>query len=402
MVPSALTERWQSMFCSDELSKFFDLEYWDCSKICRPFFEASSVLKRCYSRIINDFPDMESNLSRLPKDVVIISHIHLEGFNYKLHKLISSYNRNRVYIDFWANRISLFVESSKDYAENVKKDLKKKSVWEKLLRTFPSIDCLVKFMEYKGGPEFRKYRDEKRKLRRYYKAVPLYNRFLISVKPHMRYSINHPDYEKYLSVVNGGNKSLVDGRYTVFLDQCFPCHPTLKSENPDIDFEALAQPYYSSLNSFFDKIEKEYNCRVVIAGHPVANYGQNPFCGRPIFYFKTAELVASSIAVLMHCSFSISYPILFDKPVCLIANKALLQATEIRSNINKFSIAFKKDIIDTDCIADVSESLTPIDEMIRKQYIDMFFDTSIKERNDQLLVRHIESIHETIVNGLAS
>ena len=401
MIPSALTERWQGMFCADELSKKFDLEYWDCSSICKPFFEASSVLDRSFSRKIIDFSDMESQLSRLPQDTVIISHIHLEGFNYKLHKLISSYNRNRVYVDFWANRITAFLESS-DSANNRRKEIRKNSIWSQLLKRAPFLDSCVKFVEYKGGPEYRKYRDEHRKLQRYYKAVPLYNRFLISVKPHMRYSINHPDYEKFLSVVQDGGKALVEGRYAVFLDQCFPRHPSLKTENPDIDFEALAQPYYSSLNAFFDKIEKEFKCRVVIAGHPVANYEQNPFGDRQIFYFKTAELVASSIAVLMHCSFSISFPILFDKPVCLIANKALLQATEIRSNIGKFSIAFKKDIVDTDYAADVSKVLTPIDEAIRKKYIDTFFDTSIKESNGRLLAQHIESIHETIVNKISS
>ena len=396
MIPSALTERWQGMFCMDALANRFDFEYWDCSDICQPSFESSTSLDRYYARKISSVSEMEENLRRLPKDTVIFSHIHLEGYNYKLHKLISSYIRNRVYIDFWANRISLFVDG------DVQKDCKasKQSLLKKIeptLKKIPLLYYLVKYFELGGGSKYVSFRDEDRKLRRYYKAVPLYNRFLITVKPHTTYSINHPDYEKYLSVKENTERPLVDGRYVVYLDQCFPMHPSLKTENPDVDFESLAPSYYESMNRFFEKVERQYGCDVVIAGHPIANYEKNPFGGRKIIYFKTAELVASSVAVLIHCSFSVSFPILFDKPFCILSNSAIRNATEIRNNIERFSSVFKQTIIDTDNDVDVEDIFQPLSREVRERYINMFFDTSIKEKNSELLTNHIISIHDKIL-----
>lgn len=396
MIPSALTERWQGMFCMDALANHFDLEYWDCSDICQPSFESSSSLKREYAKTICNVLEMEENLNRLPKDTVVFSHIHLEGYNYKLHKLISSYIRNRVYIDFWANRISLFVEEAelKD-GKSSKQTLSKKI--EPFLKKIQPLYYLVKYLELGGGSKYIAFRDEDRKLRRYYKAVPLYNRFLITVKPHTAYSINHPDYEKYLSVKETNDKPLVDGRYVVYLDQCFPAHPSLKTENPDVDFESLAPSYYESMNSFFEKVEKQYGCEVVIAGHPIANYEKNPYGGRKIIYFKTAELVASSVAVLIHCSFSVSFPILFDKPFCILSNSAIRNATEVRNNIERFSKCFEQPIIDTDNVVDVTDIFKPLSREIRERYINMFFDTSVKEKNSEILANHIISIHAKIV-----
>ena len=396
MIPSALTERWQGMFCMDALAKSFDFEYWDCSDICHPSFESSTSLNRNYARKISNVTEMEENLRRLPKDTVIFSHIHLEGYNYKLHKLISSYIRNRVYIDFLAYRISLFVDG------DVQKDCKasKQSLVKKIeptLKKMPLLYYLVKYLELGGGSKYVAFRDEDRKLRRYYKAVPLYNRFLITVKPHSNYSINHPDYEKYLSVKENNEFPLVDGRYVVYLDQCFPMHPSLKTENPDVDFESLAPSYYDSMNRFFEKVERQYGCEVVIAGHPIANYEKNPFGGRKIIYFKTAELVASSVAVLIHCSFSVSFPILFDKPFCILSNSAIRNATEVRNNIERFRKCFEQPIIDTDNVVDVEGIFKPLGREIRERYINMFFDTSVKEKNNEILANHIISIHDKIV-----
>lgn len=405
MIPSALTERWQKLFCMDALSSIFDLEYWDCSRISNPSFNASVFLQRDYTREIIDFNDMEKQLRRLPKDVVIFSHIHLEGYNYNLHKLISSYNKNRVYVDFWANSVSSFINITQQEAQdknNRKSRCQLSNRLYRLLEKVPPLLYAVKYIEYGGGNDFRAFIDEKRKLRRYYRAVPLYNRYLITVKPRMQYSINHPDYEQYLNIIKNPEKPLIEGRYVVFLDQCFPSHPSLKTENPDVDFEALAEPYYRSINGFFEKVEKRYDCKVVIAGHPIANYGINPFGGRPVFFFKTAELVYNSIAVILHCSFSISFPLLFNKPICFIANKALLRATEIRNNVRRFGIAFDKTVIDTDLVGDISNVFSLIDNTIREKYIDTFFDINISEDNKTLLKNHIISIHHKIEAQLSS
>ncbi len=394
-----MTERWQGMFCMDALATKFDLEYWDCTDVCKPAYEASTVLYRDYTRIIKDREDMRNQLSRLPKDTVILSHILLGGYNYELHRLISSYNKNRVGVDFWANSMYAFLKETTEQLDREKEghfsSLHKKIDY--YLSKIPILFYGVKFIELGGGEKFRAFKDEDKKTRRYFKSLALYKPYQITVKPRTEYSINHPDYEKYLGIIQSNENPLIEGKYIVFLDQYYPKHPTLKTENPEVDFDVLAQPYYESLNSFFDKIEMQYKCRVIIAGHPIANYEHNPFGGRQIIYYKTAELVSASIGVLMHYSFSVSFPILFNKPLCLITNKALAPATEIKRNQQRFSTTFNQKIVNTDDVANVAGVVTPIEDTIREKYINTFFDTSIKEKNEVILQHHIEKIHNEII-----
>lgn len=398
MVPSPLTERWMTMFCMDYLSQQFDFDYWDCSDICMPAFEASSVVDRSYVRKIGSREEMERYLKELPKDTLIMSHIHLDGFNYKIHKLISKYNKNRIYVDFWANNIFKFI-----YSEPKLEDVEnQKSVLKKIKESLRKIDVLYymtllfKYLKNRDVVKFKAKIDERRRQKRSKKAMSLYNNINISVLPKQTYSINHPDYEKYISVTQNDCGSIVDGEYIVFIDQYYPLHPFLKSENPDVDFDKLVQPYYTSLNQFFDKIEKEFGCPVVIAAHPIANFEINPFGGRRIIYFKTAELVQHSKAVLMHNSFSISFVLLFDKPFCLITNKTQQCTLKMCEKIELYGRAFVKEVVNTDSINDVRDILKKSDREVRNKYINMFFDTTVTQLNGSLLSKHLKSIYDEL------
>ena len=351
-----------------------------------------------YAVKINNVEELKRRLNHIPKDTIIISHIHLDGFNYKLHKIISCYNKFRVYVDFWANDISLFLYKQEN--KNTALPTGLRLFWEKTkgsLRSYTPLFLLIKFIKTKGGKEFKAFIDERRRLGRLRKTESLYDHYYISVLPKQQYSINHPDYEKYLNLVQNNQSSIVEGRYIVFIDQYYPHHPTLKAENPDIDFESLSSSYYKSLNTFFDRIEQEFNCKVVIAGHPIAKFNTNPYGNREVIYYKTAELVHSAFAVCLHNSYSISFVLLFDKPFCLLTNNAHQYSSEMRKRISQYSHAFDKSIVNTDTIEDVKHIFEPARPEIRKEYINTFFDTSITEHNDILLSSHIEKIHSEIV-----
>jgi hypothetical protein len=112
--------------------------------------------------------------------------------------------------------------------------------------------------------------------------------------------------------------------YFVFLDDCL----TQGLDWFTLNMNAPVTPelYFSHLNNYFQKVEKEYSLPVVIAGHPnTANdnsYSKN-FNGREIFYGKTAELVLHSRSVLVHASASVSYAILSKKPITSITTEEL-------------------------------------------------------------------------------
>lgn len=131
--------------------------------------------------------------------------------------------------------------------------------------------------------------------------------------------VNYFDYDKYLECING--KPLFEKTYCVFLDEYLPYHPdfsmfgikTVKADN-----------YYSQLNKFFDLIEIKFNISVIIAAHPKAlRYSsENPFMGRMTVLNKTCELVKDAKFVMTHHSTSISFPILFKKPIFFITSQA--------------------------------------------------------------------------------
>lgn len=131
--------------------------------------------------------------------------------------------------------------------------------------------------------------------------------------------VNYFDYDKYLSSLNGVR--VIEKNYCVFLDEYLPYHPDIA-----ITGIKTIEPgnYYSDLNKFFNFVEMKTNLTVVIAAHPkaVKYKSENPFDGRIIVFNKTCELVRNSSFVMTHHSTSISFPILFKKPIFFITSSA--------------------------------------------------------------------------------
>lgn len=397
MLPTPISERWATMFCIDELAKRFDLEYWDCSPIAYINFAATNVLERPFYRRIDSIDSLKMNLRRLPKDVVIISHIHLVRGNKRLHKIISNIVKNRVYIDFWACGIDGGTDLTKPEPIRLEKPISFTDTLRHWLNNHYYLAYIVKRIKHRNDADFQTWHKNALEARNYLIAEDYYNQYLISTRPGSKYFINHADYEKYLSIRN--NPPILDYKYVVYIDQYYPIHPTLKADNPQVDFAALRKPYYDSLNGFFAKVEQQLNCKVVIAAHPVADYSENPFDGRKIIYFKTAELIKDAQAVCMHTSFSISYVVLYNKPICFMSNEAFCAAPTKRRELNNYARVFWQPLCDIDQVKDVKTAFSHIPQNIREEYCNRFFDSSNIEPNHVLLENNIIEIHDEIVRG---
>jgi len=132
--------------------------------------------------------------------------------------------------------------------------------------------------------------------------------------------INLIDYEKYVDAKLSGER-YIESEYAVFCDINVPYQSDLKIMGlPFID----ADKYFSSLNNFFDQIEKKYTVSVVIAEHPKANYDKNIFNGRMIFKNLTAQLIKDSRFIISHHSTSVSYAVLNKKPIFFIYTDDML------------------------------------------------------------------------------
>lgn len=97
--------------------------------------------------------------------------------------------------------------------------------------------------------------------------------------------------------------------------------------------------WYPALVSFFEKIEKKTNSKVVIAGHPKTLIAtKSPLFGyRSVFYRKTLELVLNSKFVITRQSTSISYAVVFKKPIIFIYNEQLKKDEIFMNSIKKIS-----------------------------------------------------------------
>jgi hypothetical protein len=127
------------------------------------------------------------------------------------------------------------------------------------------------------------------------------------------------DYQKFLDLKL---KPRLD-KYAVYLDQHFDeNHDKILTGNPTNKLGNL----YKELRKFFFNTENYFNLKkIIIAKHPkrTSNILEENFTKSAIKENKTAELVANSSLVLAHCSLSISFAILYKKPIIFLTSKEL-------------------------------------------------------------------------------
>ena len=401
MVQSPLTTRWASYFCTDALSQVFDLEYWDCSKVAYPAFAASDILERPYAITIASMAMLRENLRRLPSDALLLSDIHFNHQNLSFHKLVGKYISNCISLDMWCYSLGMvpLEEVSKDivtFKRNRIKDFIYKSDILRLLIKFVRFHGDARFQQewnrYKQNQSIRKEEKEVNDCKKCYKHT-----FEITTKPHQTYSILHPDAEKYLKLRN--QESLRTDRYVVYLDQYFPLHPDSDEMEPEINHAALAPAFFQSINRFFSEIEKQLDCKVVIAAHPVADYRKNPFGGREVIYYKTAELVKDSIGVCLHHTASANFIALFDKPFVLLECGATYKSPRFTTNMHHFANVLGAPIHNMDISSDNMGTLfRKMDPKKRSYFLNTFMDGTISQPNDKLIPMYLESIYNALNN----
>ena len=297
----------QEDFYVNSICKSFDFEYWNLSAI----YEHSTVHSIVGEKIIKDFSSLkkvEEEIIKYKDSTLFIFNINYYANVYTLFRLFSKYKCQTA---FFARGALPFPLLSEPLIKKI--FLKSKSLTDprnltkivlnqlaaaarriQLIKPFTYI-----FFAGKQGVSTigygREYGLNKSKL------IP----------------VNSSDFDKSLLLKNKTGRELNE-RYCVFLDAFLPYHPDfdlLKMKKVD------ATSYYNSLNNFFDYVEASCNIKVVVAAHPRSNYEESDaYKGRTILKFKTAELIKGSEFVLAHASTSISFAVVFKKPVVFIYN----------------------------------------------------------------------------------
>ncbi|MGE8377166.1 MAG: hypothetical protein ACN6PN_02420 [Sphingobacterium sp.] len=129
--------------------------------------------------------------------------------------------------------------------------------------------------------------------------------------------IEYFDVEEFKTTLKDACR-VINYDYIVFLDTMIVNHPDSQRDGSKETIEK--DLYYRKMQSFFDRIEKSFGYKIVIAAHPKSNYSTE-FGERDIIKNKTGELVKYSQYVITHGSLSIDYALLFEKPIAFLKFK---------------------------------------------------------------------------------
>ena len=405
MVPGCLSNHWERIFCLDALCRHFDLEYWDCEWDGISPSTSKQPLIRSYIRIIPTLDCLKYNLALLPKDALVVSDFDFETRNYSLYKLIHKYVKNIIEIDVYS--YSIFLLSNPAFTTSLKRgNTFSLVVGKKVLYNFFVIRAILKKIKhghnYDVLDDLRsslRLRKENRLTRYHYACKNLFYYTKINTAPLSQYYINHPDYEKFLSIRYANR--LIESNYIVYIDQYYPKHPDIIRNNPSLDIANISDAFYKTINPFFDKLEKYYNCEVIIAAHPKAQYiSENPFGNRRIIYFKTAELIQYASGVCMHYSNSFSFVALFDKPFTLLDCRAFQQCESFELLNYRFAKLLRKQLIKIDEENDISDIFSKCNREIRDKYLSNLADINETRRNPELYKENFLRIHDDIVKKM--
>ncbi len=286
-----------------DLTKLINPKYLDLYKV-----EDKSLYKNIYQ--ISSVEQFESYVKN-NSEVIYINFIHGNPKTYFVYRIYKKYNS--VYASFTANALPAFTKIIKE--PKLKKISKifnfqilKEIISSRLFKLADKLEIIQKpAFVLAGGDAKTNYLPTPTK-----KSKIIYAHTL--------------DYDLYLEYLRKNNSKDSSPKYAVFLDEYLPLHPDFivigdrfkpYKNNPEL--------YFNEMRYIFDAIEKEIKMPIVIAAHPRAKYKDtDKFYGeREIVNGRTIELVAGSNIVLLHCSTSINFSVLFKKPMVFILPKGL-------------------------------------------------------------------------------
>ena len=356
---TVLTKRWANYYCLDTLENYFNIIYLDCSSITHPSFHLTTEITSDYVVKVKSHKHLSALLKNLPKDILIVCNIRLFPANFRIYRIIASKTRHIIHVDF-------FTHDGTEYL----------SRFQKMKRKFKP-ERFIKILFWKIYSR-------------------MFDTITISCNPEVkRFRINHPDYEAYLQDCLSLPTESDQPPYIVYLDQFFPYHPEIEDSESNFNPKEIAGPFYESMNKFFSRIESETGYSVIIAAHPSSSYSKNPFGGRKIIMYKSSQLVKNAQAVVMHTSNTLSFVVLYNKPVAQLTNKYYQKAIRQYKILQSMSKKFCLPIIDTDDEAKGFADFSKMDETLRQEYILNLTDGKNKS-NAERFVDYYNMIYEEL------
>lgn len=352
------------------------VEYWDLTKIFFPNVKFTVEVERNYIKRFHNYAEFEDTI--LAQDIrkcFFIVMINFNGMVIKLYRILSKYNCYLIFFarsglpSFSANE-SLLLKVVRNYRNYLRIDKIKQIFFNVIAKISQQMGLIKNYdLVFAAGSV------EESRHRGLSKVIP----------------INHFDYDNYLCVKNNPNR-IINTDYCVFLDDNLVY---------DTDFKILniktVEPtsYFTSMRTFFDRVEKYFNLKVVIAAHPKAQYQGSEFGNREILKGKTNELVKDCHFAVAHYSTSVSYPVIFKKPIIFIYTSDMKQKSYFLKEIINFAKVLNQPLLNIDSVHTGEFALKEVDIDKYEEYKFKHI-TSLKSESEcsrDIFLKFIESYH---------
>lgn len=338
-----LSNRAKQNLCIEEIIEAgYDFRFWDLSNIIHSGISFSNEIEERYSTKINDIDSLKNQIeSQAIQHTIFFIDILSRWENRRLFRLFKTYGCRMVKLDLYASS-----------AFPMPLQIRLKS----LLHSNPFKVVKTNFHRFL----YKRYQ-KAHSLEEYQKILTT-NQKLPSSNLYQKVSFY--DYEESRKPDKG---AIIDGKYILFLDQYFPLHPDTAKQN--LNHKRQAEIYLRQLNHFFDRIEEAHQCKVVVALHPKSQYTSGDFGGRMAIKNETKVLVKYAQFVLMHYTLSISYMVLFDKPLLFLfsANIKRLYRTSYLMTKSLASF-FKAPLVNISKNGEIPEPILPADKYKEYRY----------------------------------
>lgn len=329
------------------------------------------------------------------KNCIFFDFSHMAEHEFKIKRALIKYNCT--YMNFYFAPIIPDVQDEKN--DEKKLNIKKKiEAYLKLLFQFKFKEIAQKILALAYGILIyrKKQQHDIELVKKYppeiYFIATDYCKKIVDIYAKKIVKIHALDFDKYINNIYE-NDNFNDGRYIVYLDQNIIEHPDYEKEGI-IPFSSKEKTeYYKEMENFFDVLEKQYGCEVIIATHPRANYKGKIFGNRKMIAGNTSRLVQSAELVLTHDSTSINFAIIYKKDILLLTSEAL------RNHLGDFTLKFERRF---------NFKVIDISSICENDYIQVYrYSENIKTYDDfrNMLIKEegttSSSFFECVLNSIA-
>lgn len=350
---SNFCERVSDFFCVKEwIDNGYDIEYWDLSQFtCHEKLKAVQI----DGLIIKEISDIKEFVGHIRKlnnlNTLFLTWVNYCWYSAAFYEVISKFNFDYAFFD------NGLIPSLTIGSANKKRTIKQ--ILEGIRNRYFS---------------YRAKSDVLKPASYYFRLSEFHDGGGDKIEQNTKIGwCNSGDYEHNSLLKPTRNKDFI-----VFLDQYIPYHNDIvlngqKQINPE--------RYFTSLNRYFEKVEKKYGIPIIIAAHPAAmRYNtDNPYNGRKICFNLTSELVHDCKFVLAHFTTAISFVVLNYKKMIFLTSDVFVNE---RPWVDKY-------------IQDFSEILgmpyLNIDHPINIDFDDMSLEMYEKYKYMYLTNKHSES-----------